>query len=166
MHRKWSKVKKQLDGLICDSLRERILFQVTNYRKAHDQMGRVFIRVDQKEVISMCSIKTESEINEREYELRDDDDIYNRSENLSIQEQARKWANADGYFEQTDFFQALDEYFSVKIEQALRSTNPLVKMLAVIDRRTGKRTLLKLQEQMEEEHPFVKYMYELRMGIN
>ncbi|WP_203362847.1 hypothetical protein [Bacillus sp. REN10] len=170
MQRKWSKVKKQLDGLICDSLKGRILFQVTNYRKAHDQMGRVFIQIDQKEIMSFCSIKTEMEIMERERQLRHihsiEYDIENKGENINIYEQAKKWANEEGFFEQSDFFDALEEYFSVTIEQALSSTNPLVRMLAVIDRRMGKRTLLKLQDNMENEHPFVQEMYKWRMEFN
>jgi hypothetical protein len=55
----WSKLKKQLEDFICPCLKDRVEFWVTNYRKAHDQMGRAYITVDGKEVINMCTIKKE-----------------------------------------------------------------------------------------------------------
>lgn len=55
-HPKWSKAKKQLKSLMCDSLRLRVDFHVINYRKAHDQLGRVVITVDKEEKLSMCTI--------------------------------------------------------------------------------------------------------------
>ncbi|UPM52843.1 hypothetical protein MY490_13495 [Gottfriedia acidiceleris] len=54
-----SKVKKKLEGFICDSLKNRVQFTVTNYRKAHDQLGRAFITVDKKEVLNMCTITSD-----------------------------------------------------------------------------------------------------------
>ena len=54
---RWSKLKKQLEDFICPCLKGRVEFWITNYRKAHDQMGRTYITVDGKEVVNMCTIK-------------------------------------------------------------------------------------------------------------
>ncbi len=58
-NQQWSKVKKKLEGLICDSLKNRVQFTVTNYRKAHDRLGRAFITFDKKEVLNMCIITSD-----------------------------------------------------------------------------------------------------------
>ncbi|MFB6799878.1 hypothetical protein ACFCVU_01480 [Peribacillus butanolivorans] len=48
---KWSKAKKRLSDFLCETLRLRVDFQVINYRKAHDQLGRAVITVDEHELI-------------------------------------------------------------------------------------------------------------------
>lgn len=62
-NQQWSKVKKKLEGFICDSLKNRVQFIVTNYRKAPDQLGRAFITVDKKEVLNMCTITSFCHLN-------------------------------------------------------------------------------------------------------
>jgi len=46
----WSKLKKQLEDFICPSLKGRVEFWITNYRKAPDQLGRAYITVDGKKL--------------------------------------------------------------------------------------------------------------------
>ncbi|KQU15050.1 hypothetical protein ASG65_11145 [Bacillus sp. Leaf13] len=67
---KWSKAKKRLSDFLCETLRLRVDFQVINYRKAHDQLGRAVITVDKVEILSMC-IK-EHELIQYFYKLRCD----------------------------------------------------------------------------------------------
>jgi len=47
------------------------------------------------------------------------------------------------------------------IEEALQSANPFIKAFALIDRRTGNRTIEKLQIS-DSEHTLVKVFYNLR----
>ena len=56
---KWSKAKKHLKSFICEPLRSRVDFQVINYRRAHDQLGRAVITVDKVEKLNMCTITAE-----------------------------------------------------------------------------------------------------------
>lgn len=56
---KWSKAKKRLKSFTCKSLRSRVDFQVINYRRAHDQLGRAVITVDKIEKLNMCTITAE-----------------------------------------------------------------------------------------------------------
>jgi hypothetical protein len=44
----------------------------------------------------------------------------------------------------------------------MRTQNPLVKILIILDRRIGKRTLLNMKESIENEEAIVKYFYKLR----
>ncbi len=61
----------------------------------------------------------------------------------------------------TDFGDAMREYLDSPINQALESSNPVIKAFALVDRRTGRRAIDKMQLS-EFEHSLVKAFYELR----
>lgn len=92
-HPKWSKAKKRLLSFVCESLHSRVDFQVINYRKAHDQLGRAVITVDKVEMLNMCTITAEKEEYYRERDIRiqlDDFTYDNVFNNRAIQEQAQE----------------------------------------------------------------------------
>lgn len=129
----WSKTQKHLDGLICDSLKGRVQFHCSNYRM-HDGIGRVYITVDKKEIYNMCTLK-------RNY--------YQKP--------------VEGTFSQVEFMQVVFDYFNSQIEESVLSSNPMTKILVILDRRVGKRTLEKMKESMKNEsEEIVKFLYELR----
>lgn len=164
-HPKWSKAKKQLKSLMCDSLRLRVDFHVINYRKAHDQLGRVVITVDKEEKLSMCTITAEREEYKQEWDIRNETNQYDFddvSNNRAIQSQAHQQLKEEGIYAQYDFFPALHEYVNSSIKESLQSPDILIKILCLLDRRMGKRTLRKMRDTILEEHPIVQYFYELR----
>lgn len=128
----WSKTKKKLEGIMCDSLRERVKFHCSNYR-IHDNIGRTYITVDGKEVYNMCTLK-------RNY--------YN--------------VPVEGIYSQVEFIETVYKYLNTSIKESLQTQNPLVKMLVIIDRRIGKRTLIKIKESMKNEDKIIQYFYKLR----
>ncbi|MBM6613826.1 hypothetical protein JTF06_02820 [Desemzia sp. RIT804] len=69
---------------------------------------------------------------------------------------------ANGIFAQYDFFDVVEEYLNLPIEKALTSDNILIKILSIIDRRVGKRTLKKMSESVKQEKDIVHYFYYLR----
>jgi hypothetical protein len=164
-HPKWSKAKKRLMSFVCESLHSRVDFQVINYRKAHDQLGRAVITVDKVEMLSMCTITAEREEYYRERDIRiqlDDfsnDNVFN---NLSIQEQAQEQLKMESIYAQYDFFSALEEYFNSPIEVSLKSNDLLIKILCILDRRVGKRTLRNMEESISEQKTLVQDFYKLR----
>ncbi|WP_291581946.1 SF0329 family protein [Clostridium sp. UBA6640] len=162
----WSKTKKYLESFVCETLKGRVEFFVTNYRKAHDEMGRAYITVDKKEVFNMCSLKGEAATRTKEVELKRskyiDRDVYNSNESRMINEEARQLVNKEGIFEQYEFFNAVEEYLNNPIKHSLNSTNMIIKILSLIDRRVGKRTLENMKNIIEKEHELVKYFYKLR----
>jgi hypothetical protein len=163
-NQQWSKVKKKLDSFRCEILKDRVQFTVTNYRRAHDQLGRAWITVDKKEVLNMCTITSETALNRREYEIKREKQIpyTDWSQNRSIGMEAHEWILNEGVFAQYDFFDAVEEYFQQSIEESLKSNNMLIKILALIDRRVGKRTLEKINESMLCEIEIVQIFYKLR----
>ncbi|GAB1761326.1 SF0329 family protein [Priestia megaterium] len=164
-HPKWSKAKKRLLSFVCESLHSRVDFQVINYRKAHDQLGRAVITVDKVEMLNMCTITAEKEEYYRERDIRiqlDDFTYDNVFNNRAIQEQAQEQLKTEGIYAQYDFFSALEEYFNLPIELSLKSNDMLIKILCMLDRRVGKRTLRKMKESILEENTFVQDFYKLR----
>lgn len=164
-HPKWSKAKKRLMSLLCESLHSRVDFHVINYRKAHDQLGRAVITVDKVELLSMCTITAEREEYYRERDIRNQlndfsyDNVFN---NRAIQERAQEQLKNEGIYAQYDFFTALEEYFNSPIEVSLKSNDLLLKVLCILDRRVGKRTLCKMKESISEENKLVQDFYKLR----
>lgn len=162
---KWSKAKKHLKSLVCDTLRSRVDFQVINYRRAHDQLGRAVITIDKVEKLSMCTITAERAEHYKEWEIRahfdnyDFDDVEN---NISIQDEAHQQFKKEGIYGQYDFFFTLEQYFNSSIEDSLQSTDILMKILCLLDRRVGKRTLLKMKDSILTEHELVQEFYKLR----
>ncbi|MCM3125277.1 hypothetical protein QNH36_02370 [Mesobacillus sp. AQ2] len=160
----WSKLKKRLDSLICDSLKGRVNFTVTNYRRAHDQMGRAFVTVDKKEVLNMCTITSDIRLHRKDRELHRlnemgyDDPGINREIGVTAHELVKK----EGIYAQYDFYDSVEEFLNLPIDQALKSEDMVVKILALIDRRAGKRTLIKLRESIKNELEIIQYFYSLR----
>lgn len=75
----------------------------------------------------------------------------------------QKRANDQG-FSQADFYTALEQFLNVSIEDAVVSDNSIVQALAVIDRRVGKRQLLKKQTYFMNSEP-VNALYRFRCQV-
>ncbi|QNG59465.1 hypothetical protein H4O14_16965 [Bacillus sp. PAMC26568] len=163
---KWSKLKKELEGFICDSLKDRVSYYATNYRKAHDQLGRAYITVDKKEVFNMCTIKSNRILFNKENELRKlidiDYDVDNGAENYRISVQAHEIIESEGTFAQYDFFNAAEQYLNAPIDHSLESKDMIIKIFSLLDRRIGKRTLLKRYESIQNDLEIIQYFYRLR----
>ena len=162
---KWSKAKKRLKSFTCESLRSRVDFQVINYRHAHDQLGRAVITVDKIEKLNMCTITAEREEYYRERSIQqqfDGFDSEDRVNILAIQEQAYQQLKEEAIYGQYDFFSALEIYFDMSIEECLQSNDILLKILCLLDRRVGKRTLLRMKDTMTNEHILVQDFFKLR----
>ena len=75
---------------------------------------------------------------------------------------AHKKVEEQDIFLQYDFLEAVERFLNSPIEESLKSDNSIVKALALIDRRVGKRTLNMLKESIKDESEFVRYFYRLR----
>lgn len=61
-----------------------------------------------------------------------------------------------------EFCNALEEYRNSDIQKSIHSENPIVKMFALLDRRTGKRTLEAIADEIKLQPDWVKFFYSLR----
>jgi hypothetical protein len=58
---------------------------------------------------------------------------------------------------------ALSEYIRLPLEKILESSNPIIRALGMIDRRMGKKKLLRFN--VENEDPLVRRLYEFRVNL-
>lgn len=171
----WSGLRRELENeYLCESLKGRVKYFLTSYRKAHDQLGRVAVRVDGKEVVmgnvfdyhekgyshKEDILKEENSVPPREW---NGNDLLYDKENREIENMVYDMAINDGVFDPYDVTSAIEEYKNLPIKESIYSTNPLIRMLAVMDRRVGKRTLIKLKSQVHSQPEWLQFFYNLRL---
>lgn len=146
-------------------------------RNAPDKYGRVCIRVDDKEVIHGNPYDFYVKgYQDKEYEIKNKLNIPDREplgnsclydkENGIIEDMVRELAYKDGVFEIYDFTNAIFEYKNSNIIDSINSNNMLVRMLAVMNRRVGKRTLLKLANEIDKQPNWLAFFYRLRLDAD
>ena len=62
-----------------------------------------------------------------------------------------------------EFCSALEQYRRQDIQENLQSNNPLIRMFAILDRRVGKRTLTKLESELDKQPKWLRQIYLLRI---
>lgn len=155
----WSAMRKKLETeYLAESLRGRLQYYAVTYRKSHDREGRIALRLDGSEILQSSYFVRWSARCEAERKLRD----AGETEHIW----ARSWEEAleSGEFDQHDFYRAFAEFDSQPIAESLSAENALVRMLALLDRRTGKRTLEKLRTQIAADQPWLQMIYCLRLA--
>jgi hypothetical protein len=129
----WSKLKKQLDSRVSHSLKRRIGFHSTRYRGTHDQAGKASITFDNEMIQDFCTINRENKRN----------------------------TPALGIHSQYEFYYAVEEYLNLSINEAIASTNPIIRALSILDRRLGKRRLISIRD----DHPLVNKLLIIRILV-
>lgn len=134
----WSRVKQRLEEFICDPLQGRVQFYITSYRR-----DRNISAVDARDL-------------GRAWVTIDGKEVLNYS---------GKSAPTDSSAElsRQEFYESLKSYPDRSLEQSLVSERGLVRGIAMIDRRLGKRRLENME--VEKEEAFVKTLYLLRCQV-
>lgn len=174
MGQSWSGIRKRLEeDLICNSLKGRVRYFITKYKNSHDESGRVAIIVDGKEIIQGNIFRYYEGYREVERNLKDEfnvtprfwngKEIENNYENEKVEKYIDEIRLDEGIFDVWQFTDAVDEFLSLSIEKSLNSTNPLIRLLAIMDRRVGKRRLIKIKDSILEQPIWLQYFYKLRI---
>ncbi len=132
----WSKNKKRLIELMSENLGGRVDIHCVSYRN-QDGIGRCYITIDKNEVLNMCDIKS------KVYQLP-----MNTVSNENIS--------------QIQFFDTLHHYFMNSIEESMKSDDVITKILVLLDRRLGKRSILNMKNQMADAPEIIQSFYKLR----
>lgn len=170
-YKSWNNLKKQIESFLCASLKSKISFFYTSYHGVKNEYGRATINYCKKEMIAFSWAETftqkqniseeynkikiesftsiDSEKNEGKYETLN---------NILIKE---KWM-PNGILSEVNFINALTIYLKTDIKTSLHSDNYLLRTLAYLDRRVGKRTLIKIKDEVEKLPEWVKQFYILR----
>lgn len=159
----WSGIKAKLEkDYLAPSLRGHITYFATSYSRCPDHEGRAAILYDGEEILKS---------NYFDYMLSQDKNWEQIKKNQeSESEFSQKWRKSfemalnEGEFDNHCFYNAFDEFDNQSIEKSLKSENPLVRLFAILDRRVGKRTLIKITENFENELEWLKGFYIMRCG--
>ncbi len=155
----WSGIRHKLENdYLAESLKGRIQYYCTSYSKSPDHHGRASIRLDGKELISGCYWNNWSKAglfpHDATYEKR-------MTENFPyIDETALKL----GVFSETCFYSSFEEFDNQSIEDSLKSDNLIIRIFAILDRRVGKRRLMKIYSAINPEDEVFNMFYAIRMN--
>ena len=185
----WSKLKQNLESFLSPTLNGKVEYRATGYRYLPDKAGLCYIAVDKKNVLNMRDTTTQIRWYQTEQEIKNDSAIQipiNNDEieairketkgvvpenRLQVMAKSRKLSQcakeiftAQSTLSKSNFIVVATKFLSTPIEESLESHDILLNILALVDRRVGKKRLLNMAEQMKSKHPIVQYFYELRMG--
>lgn len=161
-YKSWAGLNKQLSGFLCEALKDRITYFLTRYHDVHNAYGRAAVLLDKTELVDF----TWTEGYEQEYafsRLHDNGIKWNRMEEILKPE----WDENCTYSEM-DFLSAATEFLQMPISEALNSDNYIIRILAILDKRVGKRTLQAIRSESSDIMlpEWVKQFYELRFSVS
>lgn len=153
----WSGIRAKLEKeYLAESLRGRIQYFATSYSRCPDHEGRGAILLDGKEIISGGYynnwVKAPEFPQDEKYEERI------RSEFAFMDDTALQL----GIFDQRCIYEAFEEFDNQSIEKSLQSENLLVRIMAILDRRVGKRRLVKIKETIARQEPTFQRFFAIR----
>ena len=161
----WSKLKTRAKSFIVPSLRERIDFHVTGYRISHDEAEKAWVTVDGKQVFTASWYRHQfaGAMRTRRGTLA------RSSQNRLICDPAMPESVTQPeqleLHRPREFGEALRRYLDISVSDALRSTDPFIKAMAMIDRRVGS-SRLKRQKPGINDHSLIRLFYDLRVRTN
>ena len=139
----WNDAKKKLEqDFLAPSLRGRVSYFMTRYTHAHDEAGRVAVRVDGREVLQGYDMDWWANSSEYKAEA-----LRRFPEIAALRTPEEKWericsvATDLGCISTWDFYDAFETFENEPIEESLNGKNGLVRLFAILDRRVGKRRL-------------------------
>lgn len=154
-YKSWSNLKKQMNDLLCDSLKGKISYFYTSYHKVHNAYGRATINYEKKEMVAFSWVEMYGQ-------ERDVSECYRKGETVSFEKMEKETWMPECKLCEADFINSLTIYLKTDIASALHSDNYILRVLAFMDRRVGKRTLIKIKDEVEELPDWVQQFYRLR----
>ena len=170
-YKSWGALKKQLNGLLCDALKDSISYFYTTYREVHDNYGRAAIRYEGQELVAFSwHMRYEQWADEYEALNSSHTDVrhlgslpavWEKQKQIQKELSKEKWM-PEGTLCDGDFIHAVTAYLNTDVAAALNSDNYILRVLAYMDRRVGKRTLLKIKDETAALPTWVRAFYDLR----
>lgn len=150
----WSGMRKYLEQeMTADSLKGRVQYFCTSYPDMDDK--KIFeIRIDGK-TLKRFSWETVAFRNKGTDKQEAWSNFWLEKGSVPVEEKTE--------YDDEDFCEALKLYRKLPIESSICHTNPLVRMFAVLDRRIGKRTLKKLEAEVDIQPEWLRELYIMRI---
>lgn len=170
-YKSWNNLKKQMNELLCDSLKGKITYFYTSYHEVHNAYGRATINYCKKEIAAFSWVEQYAQQRDIMEQYKKMDNVPSALVDFEGSWQAYRVAKATATKEkwmpdctlcEADFINSLTIFLKTDIAASLHSDNYLLRVFAYMDRRVGKRTLLKIKDEVEKLPEWVKQFYRLR----
>ena len=170
-YKSWSNLKKQMNDLLCDSLKDRISYFYTSYHEVHNAYGRASIRYCKQEIAAFSWIEQYTQQRDVADRYRTMDHVPSALEDFEASKQVYRAVNDTLSKEkwmpecrlcEADFIHSVTIYLKTDVTASIHSENYLLRIFAYMDRRIGKRTLIKIQDEVEALPEWVKQFYRIR----
>lgn len=186
----WSKIRQQLDNYLYPGLKGILTYDATGYRYAPDKSGMNYIIINKKKIFNMKDTTTTIKWYQTEQEIKNDktillpvsdqeieaiitetngkvpeDRLTILARNKKIVISAKELLAAQSALSKSDFQMTANKYLSNSIEDSLESSDILLNVLALVDKRVGKKRLIKMSDKIKLKHPVVQYFYNLRCSL-
>lgn len=125
---RWSKLRQRVEGRLAPSVAGRVRLFVTRYNNPEDAAGRWAIRIDGDEIAGLSEYTAKY----RRGRLRLAGHTAGDVDALQASE---------GSHDVEQFYRSLQDYLNMSIDEALGRDDPLIRALALLDARLGKRRL-------------------------
>ncbi|GJM73380.1 hypothetical protein HMSSN036_55960 [Paenibacillus macerans] len=183
----WSKLKQQLESFLSPALQGRVEYRAPGYRYLPDKSGICYISVDKKNILNMSDKTNFIRWYQTELEIKNDPEIQIPITSDDIEavrkdtkgpvpedrliviarsrkssEHAKELLSAQASLSKSNFIVVANKFLSTSVEDSMESHDILLNILALVDRRVGKKRILNMSDQMKLKHPIVQYFYELR----
>lgn len=149
----WSKLKHNIESRFADEIRGRVCIYSTRYTIGSHFMTRGWITVDGTEIANFSTPENVNKYGHFSPEM---------NERIADSERTPGKAVEKGEFSKYEFVDSCREFLNMNIAEAIKSDNPILVALAILDKRTGKRTLMKFSA--DTMHPLPAKMLELRLS--
>lgn len=155
----WSGMRKYLEKeMLAPSLQGRIRYACLTYPNM-DNFKLFEVYIDSTQVKQFSWETAQAYINKNKFEGNKEKygkiDTFGGFKNIPLTERTE--------YSEDEFCEALKVYRSQSIQESLCSENPIVRMFAVLDRRLGKRTLMKLKDEVTNQPLWLQQFYNLRI---
>lgn len=154
----WSGIKKRLEEeLLAEKLRGRISYFCLGHRECSDE---AVVRFDGRELLLGEHFRHDRlaviELTREIYKRRDlpRPVIWERSIIAAVEK---------GFLDTHIIFFTAHKVINSPIEASLYGENPLARMYALLDRRTGKRRLKRIADKINEEPEWLQQIYLIRL---
>jgi hypothetical protein len=159
---KWSQLKSRLESFLAPSLAGRVALHQARYRYTHEEVGRVWFTVDGREVGDFATHMGMRYRRQLTDQLMDERDAWgSTAAYMQAAAEVEQQLRARGEISDSTAIDLLEQYLSMPFEDALTASSPLLRAMAMIDRRLGKRRLRSIR-LTSDEHPLVRELYTVR----
>ena len=146
-------MKKFLEQeMLCDPLKGQVVYHCTRHPKYGGSATLFSVSLGGQVIKKFCAAYAWTQLNKKGVPLPYIDDVDNC---VPVTERDE--------YTHYDFAEALDLYRHLPIQEALTNDSPIVRMFAIVDRRIGKRTLMSLRDQVDQQPDWLKPLYLARL---